>query len=228
LSGAFESFSLALLKPLISKRIVENGRSQELSINEAYTNSSLSGEDTVVGEGSVRRQSLHQQTNPAYLRIPSPHLEDDPTRLQSPSRAREAASRLEDELTVLKAERAASAHDENRKRATSKSKSIRKIQSREEGEDDFDITDPVHEKQSIYRPPEKPNTSIGKMFKKVHESFWLIRYFCYITPPVLVFLIPILLGVFVFQNASIGGVKFDWFFIWIEIWVSNFLKFPNS
>ena len=39
----------------------------------------------------------------------------------------------------------------------------------------------------------------------------------YITPPVLILLIPLLLGVFVFKTATVGGVRLQWFMIWLEI-----------
>jgi hypothetical protein len=81
---------------------------------------------------------------------------------------------------------------------------------------DFDST-PKQEKSSNYEPPEHPNTGVGKFYKKIHRSSWLIRYFVYITPLVLMILLPLLLGLFIFPQASVGGVFLVWFCIWLEI-----------
>jgi hypothetical protein len=45
----------------------------------------------------------------------------------------------------------------------------------------------------------------------------LVRYFVYITPLVLVILLPLLLGALLFKNATVGDVYLMWFCIWLEI-----------
>ncbi|KAF2013105.1 hypothetical protein BU24DRAFT_442274 [Aaosphaeria arxii CBS 175.79] len=138
--------------------------------------------------------------------------------LQSPSQTREQASRLDDDLAMLQIERQIS-NQEGIAREQSMSRSIRKERSRrEEPIDEFDAaTNPLHEKTAIYKPPENPNTSISKFFKKVHSSVWIIRYFIYIIPLVLIILIPLLIGALLFQDAHVGGVYLVWFCIWLEI-----------
>jgi hypothetical protein len=119
---------------------------------------------------------------------------------------------------MLQIERQVSNQDAS-SRAFSHSRSLRGERAhREEPVDDFDIaTNPLHEKTAIYKPPENPSTNVAKFFKRVHNSVWIVRYFTYITPMVLIILIPLLVGAFRFPNASVGGVKMMWFCIWLEI-----------
>jgi hypothetical protein len=143
--------------------------------------------------------------------------------MQSPSQTREQASRLDDDLAMLQIERQISHQDELNK-DPSTSRSMRRQRSRRGDDpiDEFDAaTNPLHEKAALYKPPEHPNTSISKFFKRVHGSSFLVRYFVYITPVVLIILIPLLLGALLFKNASVGGVRLIWFSIWLEIvWLS--------
>lgn len=140
--------------------------------------------------------------------------------LASPSQNREQAHRLDDDLQMLQVEQAISnlAAEQENELGRTKSNLQRSRSRREEPIDDFDVaTNPLHEKTAVYKPPEHPNTNLGKIFKKIHNSSWLIRYISYITPLVLIILIPLLLGAFLFKNASVGGVKLIWFCIWLEI-----------
>jgi hypothetical protein len=140
--------------------------------------------------------------------------------MASPSQSREQAHRLDDDLQMLQVEQAVSnlAAEQENDLGKTKSNIHRSRSRREEPIDDFDVaTAPLHEKTAVYKPPEHPNTNVGKFFKKIHNSSWLVRYITYITPLVLVFLIPLLLGALVFKNASVGGVKLIWFSIWLEI-----------
>jgi hypothetical protein len=138
--------------------------------------------------------------------------------IQSPSQTREQASRLNDDLAVLAVEQGLD-EQEALKRGHSMNRSMTRVRSRrEEPVDDFDeATNPLHEQAARYKPPENPTTSFSKFFKKVHTSSWLVRYFTYIVPVVVLILIPLLLGVFVFPRANVGGVKLSWFSIWLMI-----------
>ena len=138
--------------------------------------------------------------------------------MQSPSQSREQASRLDDDLEMLKIEQQIS-NQELLQRGESVTRSMRKERSRrEEPIDEFDAaTNPLHEKTAIYKPPENPATRLSRFVKKIHGSVWIIRYFVYITPLVLIILIPLLLGALVFKSATVGGVKLIWFCIWLEI-----------
>lgn len=142
---------------------------------------------------------------------------DDMRSQKSPSQTREQARRLDDDLELLKIERQISRIDE-RDENESDSMHRSKSRKREEDIDEFDIaTNPVHEKTQVYKPVENPSSNFAKFFKKVHKSNWLIRYFTYIAPLALVLLIPLLIGVFLFEERKVGGVTMYWFMIWLEI-----------
>lgn len=138
--------------------------------------------------------------------------------ISSPSQTREQASRLNDDLAVLAVEQGLDERDALM-RNQSTTRSMTRVRSRREDlVDDFDeATNPLHEQAARYTPPENPTTNFSKFFKKVHNSSWLVRYFTYITPLVLVILIPLLLGAFVFKEATVGGVELIWFSIWLMI-----------
>ncbi|KAH0545061.1 hypothetical protein FGG08_000832 [Glutinoglossum americanum] len=132
----------------------------------------------------------------------------------SSSRSREQSHRLEDDLEVLRAERVAS------DATKSVTENLGRCQSRSHlgPENDFDIgTDRSHEKASIYKPPRNPTTNLAKALARIHNSNFLVRYFSYIVPVVVLLLIPLLLGALVYEHASVGGVKLLWFSVWLEI-----------
>ena len=139
------------------------------------------------------------------------------------SQSREEEQRLEDDLAMLQAERKVSrSQSQQAPSALSRSMSIHRSRSRPEPVDQFDVnTNPIHEKASTFRPPEHPDGSFGRMFKRIHDSNWLIRYFMYIVPLVLIILIPLLIGGLVFKRATVGGVRLLWFTVWLEvIWLT--------
>lgn len=139
----------------------------------------------------------------------------------SPAVQRERSRRLEDDLEMLRAERVVSDADKASQETTiGRSKSMARTRSRTAAEpvDDFDVdTTPIHEKTKVYQPPAHPTTKFAKLFKKIHESSFVVRWFTYITPITLLLLIPIMLGIFRFETASVGGVELLWFGIWLEI-----------
>ncbi|KAH8691959.1 Mechanosensitive ion channel family [Talaromyces proteolyticus] len=132
---------------------------------------------------------------------------------RSPSAVREYALRLDDDLAVLEAERVVS----NSQR--SDGPSLQRSRSHpSQAVDEFDVaTNPLHETAAIYNPPETPTTNLARIFKRIHQSSFLVRYFFYISPVTLIILVPLLLGALVFKDASVGGVKLLWFSIWLEI-----------
>ena len=137
----------------------------------------------------------------------------------SQSQSREEEQRLEDDLAMLQAERKVSrSQSQQASSALHRSMSIHRLRSRPEPVDQFDVnTNPIHETASTFRPPEHPDGSFGRVFKKIHDSNWLIRYFMYIVPLVLIILIPLLIGGLVFERATVGGVRLLWFCVWLEI-----------
>lgn len=135
------------------------------------------------------------------------------------SQSREEEQRLEDDLAMLQAERKVSrSESQQAPSALTRSMSIHRSRSRPEPVDQFDVnTNPIHEKASTFKPPEHPDGNFARVFKKIHDSNWLIRYFMYIVPLVLIILIPLLIGVLVSKSATVGGVSLLWFCVWLEI-----------
>ena len=140
------------------------------------------------------------------------------TEKRSPSQAREQETKLEDDLAMLHAERVISHSVSHAPNGLHRSSSIHRSRSRPEPVDQFDVnTNPIHQKASTFRPPEHPTSRVAKTFKKIHESSFLVRYFCYIVPVVAIILIPLLLGGLLFDDATVGGVRLLWFCVWLEI-----------
>lgn len=182
---------------------------------------------TFVGEDTSRQGSATARQPPVvhgrsrsgtHLTVETMHDVHHVNNMQSPSQTREKASRLDDELAVLQVEQQVS-DVERRQRGESVTRSMNRVRSRrEELIDDFDAaTNPLHEQAAKYKPPENPTTKFSAFIKKVHSSSWLVRYFTYITPLVLIILIPLLLGAFVFKDAHVGSVSLTWFSIWLMI-----------
>ena len=146
----------------------------------------------------------------------------------SPSAQRERSRRLTDDLEMLRAERVVS-NAERSQQESSMGRTISRNRSKArthiEPQDDFDVgTTPIHEQAKIYKPPEDPTTKFAKVFKTIHESSFLVRYFFYILPLTILLLIPIFLGFYVFKQANVAGVELFWFGIWLEIvWLTLWL-----
>ena len=139
--------------------------------------------------------------------------------LTSQSQSREEEQRLEDDLAMLQAERNITRSQSHHTIADlDKSTSMRRSRSRPEPVDQFDVnTNPIYEKASGFKPPEHPEGSFAKAFKRIHDSNWLLRYFMYIVPLTLVILIPLLIGGLLYERATVGGVRLLWFCVWLEI-----------
>ncbi len=136
----------------------------------------------------------------------------------SQSQSREQENRLEDDLAMLQAERVISGKQSNSDTGLSRSMSIHRSRSRPEPVDQFDVnTNPIHEMAANFKPPENPVGNVAKTFKRIHNASFLVRYFCYIVPLVIVIQIPLLLGALVFKTSTVGGVKLMWFCVWLEV-----------
>ncbi|KAK0103252.1 hypothetical protein ONS95_005286 [Cadophora gregata] len=155
------------------------------------------------------------------------YIERDTRSPMSLSQQREQSRRLDDDLEMLRAERVVSNAEKESEDGLGRSKSMARSRSRTAAEpvDDFDVgTTPLHEKTKIYKPPAHPTTKIAKVFKKIHNSVFLVRWFFYITPITLLLLIPTLFGKFLFPDTTVGGVELFWFGIWLEIvWLTLWL-----
>ena len=153
----------------------------------------------------------------------------------SPQHSREHEQRVEDELTLLQAERVVSKQNTQAGRNLNSKMSMSRSRTKTSGSehvDEFDeATNPVHEKVSVYKPPQHPTTNLGKMVKRIHSSSVVVRNIFYVLPVCLVLLIPLLLGAFVFKKANVGGVSLMWFMVWLEIfwltlWIGRVGRHP--
>ncbi|KAK4988064.1 hypothetical protein LTR50_004180 [Elasticomyces elasticus] len=187
-------------------------------------------ERTVVGEENIPPQNGAANTGAATTRprqnsrLSLQGTDYDPgislRNITSHTHSREQAHRLDDDLAMLKVERQVSKiAEEELNSVESNAKSMHRSRSRREDViDDFDVaTNPIHEKTALYKPPEHPIGNFSKFVKRVHGSSFLVRYLTYILPLVLILLIPLLLGAFVFKGSVVGGVDLVWFMIWLEI-----------
>lgn len=177
--------------------------------------------DGPAGEGRASNNDRHLRVNTDYEDDGDFDGEAEGPPMRSPSQAREQAMRLDDDLALLQAERVASRSTHEDAEEESKPASVNRSRSRRRAQqpvDEFDeATNPLHEKAAMYNPPEDPHTNVAKFIKKLHNSSFIIRYFTYIVPVVVLLLIPLLLGAFVFYNANVGGVRLLWFSVWLEI-----------
>ena len=186
----------------------------------AYEARSSDEDVTLQGEppdDSVAHEHLRVKTSYLEGREHLDHRDPSP---MSPSAQREQSRRLEDDLEMLRAERVVSSAEKSQQESMNRSRSMARSRSRTNAEpiDDFDVdTTPIHEKTKIYQPPANPTTKFAKIFKRVHNSSFLVRYFCYITPLALLLLIPLLFGLLLFKQSTVGGVRLFWFGIWLEI-----------
>ncbi|OQE26666.1 hypothetical protein PENSTE_c005G04324 [Penicillium steckii] len=176
-----------------------------------YQESPTSDDGTYVNESSGERRN---QNN---LKVDTALYPDGAPPMRTPSARREQATRLEDDLTLLQAERVVSRSTQG-ENGEDRNSISRTRSRRSEAVDEFDeATNPLHEKAAIYKPPESPNTKLSAFVKRIHQSSFLVRYLTYIVPMVLLLLIPLLVGALKFPNTSVGGVKLMWFSIWLEI-----------
>ncbi|KAH8196373.1 hypothetical protein TruAng_009456 [Truncatella angustata] len=159
----------------------------------------------------VPRESMDQASTEA--RSPSQYL--------SPStdgRDREQATRLVDDLEMLRIQQMVSNQEDNLRR------SISKVRSRQEpvGEDVFNQPTPG----ITLGPPIEPPSKANKVFVYLKKLPKVARYFLYLIPITLILLIPIFLGIFLDpqHQAAIGGTggtQLLWFGIWLEVvWLS--------
>lgn len=197
---------------------VEERRDFDLSKSKNKQNpndvSPTSDDDTFVNDPNSNGDNANR------LRVDTAVTDNDeePYTMRTPSARREQATRLEDDLLLLQAERVASRstqgeHKEGEHHSINRSRS-----RRTDTVDEFDeATNPLHEKAAVYKPPEKPATKLSALVKRIHQSSFIVRYFTYIVPVVLILLIPLLIGALKFRSANVGGVELMWFAIWLEI-----------
>lgn len=163
------------------------------------------------------RPQLHiQQPSFDGLSLPDqPSEKLDPNSLgfdppNSPSENREAASRLTDDLELLRVERMVSHNDQSSRYA-----SRRSHQDRVEE----DVHGETPTATAVSEPQKK--TWLTKLWKWVKKFPRVLRYIFYAFPIGILLLIPILLAIFVFDKEKLvggkNGVELLWFGIWLEV-----------
>ncbi|KAI3400862.1 hypothetical protein diail_1551 [Diaporthe ilicicola] len=157
-------------------------------------------------------------------------LAPDAATLSHYSDTRENASRLMDDLELLRIERQVS-NAEREKDSTSRRRSRSQQHNHHDRhnpeaapEDAFHtLTEPAQLPQISTEP--QP-TALGKLFKKLRKFPRVLRYFVYATPVAVILLTPILLDIYAFTGSDNpvggpGGLKLLWFGIWLEVvWCS--------
>ncbi|OAX80949.1 hypothetical protein ACJ72_04714 [Emergomyces africanus] len=205
----------------MSSPVDEHPHTERRNDKTPIRNNSSSEDGTVVNDGS---QPPNPKLKPKVTAVDAAFEDEEshsPCTSPSQKQNREMAHRLDDELVMMEAERVVSIDEKipSNEKKSGRSMSITRSRSRHsEPVDEFEAaTNPLHEQAAIYNPPENPSTNLAKFFKKVHESSFLVRYFTYITPLVLILLIPLLVGLLAFPDAHVGGVRLLWFSVWLEI-----------
>ncbi|KAI6926444.1 hypothetical protein KC355_g16745, partial [Hortaea werneckii] len=204
---------------------VNNRRS---SISREGGRKSSDEEGTVVGENAYENhdENVHPSGRPrsaSHLTVKTEaDLHPPPHGVLSPSQTREQNKRLDDDLAMLKIERQVSRIEEEDSPGNGDGErdGVHRSRSRRRNDDvdEFDIaTNPVHEQTQVYKPIEHPASAFGRFIRKLHKSNVIVRWVTYIVPLVVILLIPLLLGALVFTRAIVGGVRLEWFMIWLEI-----------
>ncbi|KAF4963139.1 hypothetical protein FZEAL_10955 [Fusarium zealandicum] len=141
----------------------------------------------------------------------------------SPSGQRADDRRIDDNLELLRVERAVSAEDRD------EASRIRSRAHNVEPEDAFNVPLP----SETFHPEKKrdPDAALLKFWMFLRKFPRFVRYCLYLFPGAALLLIPVLLGALVWKNSNerdVGGVKLMWFGIWLEIvwgvlWVSRMI-----
>lgn len=143
----------------------------------------------------------------------------------SPSGNRADSTRLDDDLELLRVERAVSAEEQDG------ASNMKGRAHNFEPEDAFNQPMP-----SIIHHPEKkrdPDAALLKLWLFLRKFPRFLRYTVYLFPGAAILLIPVLLGAFAFDKndrpvGGRGGVQLMWFGIWLEIvwgtlWLSRMI-----
>jgi hypothetical protein len=60
-------------------------------------------------------------------------------------------------------------------------------------------------------------TKMGRIYQKILHFSVVTRYFIYVLPLAALLAVPIIVGIFAFPGARVGGVRMVWFFSWLEV-----------
>lgn len=178
---------------------------------------------TVSDHDGMEKFPTHHERSDHLLQIPTQQDRGPVNGFLSPNRdhTREQATRLNDDLLLLQAERAVSDAE-----GTELRRSVSRVRSAQHEEDLFNQPAPPPTAPGL---PAEPDTTAHKIVDGVKGLPRFVRYFFYCLPVTAILLIPVILGYTQDRdngNAQTiiggpGGVPLMWFGIWLEIvWLS--------
>ncbi|KAF5022304.1 hypothetical protein F66182_5654 [Fusarium sp. NRRL 66182] len=172
----------------------------------------------------------HEEGNDApsldtFPTLNAPAETNDSFSVRSPMGQRVDASRMDDNLELLRIERAVSADDRDG------ASHARKRAHNLEPEDAFNVPLPSEAVHHTDKKPD-PDATLLKFWIFLRKFPRFFRYIVYLIPGAAVLLIPVLLGAFALKHdgtrRDVNGVDLMWFGIWLEIvwgvlWVSRMI-----
>ena len=148
--------------------------------------------------------------------------------LRSPHNTRAEASRLDDDLELLRAERFISNQEHDNISRHRTRPTFERMDT--DVEDHFNPQATYEEKDVTPKDENAAGYKVLKLLKKLPR---FVRYFLYLLPGAALLMIPILLGIFAINQeenpvGGIGGPPLFWFGIWLQIvwgslWVSRMI-----
>ncbi|KAF4470524.1 Mechanosensitive ion channel family [Fusarium albosuccineum] len=170
----------------------------------------------------VTDEKISTQSLDTFPTLAAPHETNDSNQALSPSGQRADASRIDDNLELLRIERAVSAEEHDG------ASNVRKRAHNVEPEDAFNVQIPSETFKSDKK--RDPDAALLKFWMFLRKFPRFVRYTLYLFPGAALLLLPVLLGALVYKNGErdVGGVDLMWFGIWLEIvwgvlWVSRMI-----
>ncbi|RGP76209.1 mechanosensitive ion channel family [Fusarium sporotrichioides] len=172
-----------------------------------------------------KRNSAPPTTLDTFPSLQAPVVTNDSNSLRSPIGQRADASRLDDNIELLRIERAVSAD------ARDDASHMKYRTHNFEPEDAFNAPIPSETMQRDKQPDADATLLKFWMFLRKFPRF--VRYCLYLVPGAALLLIPVLLGKFALKDdgkrRDVNGVDLMWFGIWLEIvwgvlWVSRMIS----
>ncbi|KAL4889360.1 Mechanosensitive ion channel-domain-containing protein [Aspergillus ambiguus] len=82
--------------------------------------------------------------------------------------------------------------------------------------------------RSAEDPEDGTVTRMGRVYRRLRNFSPAVKYIIYIIPVAVLLLVPVLVGMFVVPQATIGGVGVGWFFswiflLWIYLWICKLM-----
>ncbi|CAG7565652.1 unnamed protein product [Fusarium equiseti] len=173
-----------------------------------------------------KRNSAPPPALDTFPTLQAPVVTNDSNSLRSPLSQRADASRLDDNIELLRIERAVSAEARDDVSYMKKSRA-----HNFEPEDAFNAPIPS---ETMHKEKEQdPDAKLLKFWMFLRKFPRFVRYCLYVVPGAVLLLIPVLLGKFAIKDdgkrRDVNGVDLMWFGIWLEIvwgvlWVSRMIS----